>query len=91
VASAVHCTGWGAEGRARDVGGRPLQRDGDAQPARPWRRCAGRYFLVRRFGGVTRFAFPTPPPVVRRRDRPLADGDARGAEGAASMDARPGA
>jgi hypothetical protein len=24
-----------------NVGGRPLHRDGDAQPARPWRRCAG--------------------------------------------------
>jgi hypothetical protein len=48
------CGGGCAAGGGRcghGVGGRPLHRDADAQPARPWRRCVGRYYLVRRLGG----------------------------------------
>jgi hypothetical protein len=71
------------------IGERPLHRDANAQPARPWRRCAGQSFPRAALGGITRFAPPAPgapsrrpPRVVRRRDRRRADGDARGEEGA---------
>jgi hypothetical protein len=78
--------GMQAEGaESKDVTGRPLRRDADAQPARPWCGCGGGYI---RTVGLLRFAPPGPgnpsrrPPVVRRRDRRRADGDARRAEGA---------
>ena len=38
----------------------PRHRDAAAQPARPWRGCAGQYFRVPEIGGITRFA----PPVA---------------------------
>jgi hypothetical protein len=71
-------------------GGRPLHRDADAQPARPWRGCAGRYFRLPGLGGITRFA---PPETTRPFPSPAAPwsvaatycgrrGDADGAEGA---------
>ena len=39
-------------------GAQPLRRDAAARPARPWRRCAGRYFQVPALDGVTRYAPP---------------------------------
>jgi hypothetical protein len=55
-----------AEGRrARNVVARPLRRGADAQPARAWRRGAGRYFRQPRLGGM-RFPTPAPRPGARR-------------------------
>ena len=42
---------------------RPRHRDADAQPARPWRGCAGRYFRLAGLGGITRFAPPRCQPA----------------------------
>jgi hypothetical protein len=66
----------------------PLRRDVDAQPARPRRRCAGRYFRLPRLGGRTRFspaAVPAPAARGPSRDRRRAGGDAGGVEALASM------
>jgi hypothetical protein len=60
-----------------NVGEPPLHRHADAQPARPWRGCAGRYFRVPEFREYAGRLFRCPPPVARRRDRRRADEDAR--------------
>ena len=73
----------GAEGAAFMIG---------AGAAGGWRGCARRYLPVARVGwhNALRVAcaggpFRRPPPAVRRRDRPRADGDARRAEGASRI------
>ena len=79
--------------RSGDVGERPLHRDADALPARPWRRW--RWVMLPGAGvGWHNALTPRDPGrlsgtchrVVRRRDRPRSGGDARRAGGgAASM------
>jgi len=72
--------GWRAPA-STSVGESPRHRDADAQPARPWRGCAGGYFRVPGVGGIARF----PPPAVRRRDRRPADGVREGRRAGASL------
>jgi len=72
--------GWATRGRApasRNVGGRSLHRDADAQPARL------------RARGVARGPFGRRPTVARHRDRRRADGYVRQAVGAAIARRRP--
>jgi hypothetical protein len=71
-AAAMVCAGSAGGWRtiapwSKNVGGRPLHRDADAQPARPWRGRAGRCFRLPGLGGITHLAPPDPQPPVRRR------------------------
>lgn len=66
-----------------NVGEPPLHRDGDAQPARLWRRCEGRLLPGARVACNNEFHAPDAGgpfrarrPWFRRRDRRRADGDA---------------
>jgi len=78
----------GAEGgwRTTSQSEPPRHRDGDAQPARPWRGCAGGYFRVARFGGITRFAPSDAQHAAARRPspRPPTRGGMRAARKAAA-------